>query len=57
MNSYNSRKLYLIEVCSSMKLIVDVAFYYINSTLTEITSKVLTKHMLVSPPLHNRFNL
>jgi len=38
-----------------MKLIVDVVFYYINSTLTEITSKVLTKHTLVSPSLHNRF--
>lgn len=47
--------LYLIEVCFSMKLIVDVVFYYINSTLTEITGKVLTKHMLVSPSLHNRF--
>jgi hypothetical protein len=55
MNSYNSRNLYLTEVCFNMKLIVDVVLYYINSTLTEITSKVVTKHTPVSPSLHNRF--
>jgi uncharacterized sodium:solute symporter family permease YidK len=55
MNSYNSRNLYLFEVCFNIKLIVDVVFYYIKRTLTEITSKVLTKHTLVSPSLHNRF--